>query len=48
MNFRHGSLESIILNALWELEANGVYKIPLKMFLITFVNHKQQKSLYNR
>ena len=30
MNFRHGSLESIILNALWELEANGVYKNSVK------------------
>lgn len=26
MNFKHGSLESIILNALWELEKSGVYK----------------------
>lgn len=30
MNFRHGSLESIILNALWELEADGVYKNSVK------------------
>lgn len=30
MNFRHGSLESIILNALWELEAKGVYKNSVK------------------
>ena len=30
MNFRHGSLESIILNALWELEATGVYKNSVK------------------
>lgn len=30
MNFRHGSLESIILNALWELEAAGVYKNSVK------------------
>ena len=30
MNFRHGSLESIILNALWELESKGVYKNSVK------------------
>lgn len=30
MNFRHGSLESIVLNALWELEAKGVYKNSVK------------------
>ncbi len=30
MNFRHGSLESIILNALWELETQGVYKNSVK------------------
>ncbi len=30
MNFRHGSLESIILNALWELESAGVYKNSVK------------------
>lgn len=30
MNFRHGSLESIILNALWELERAGVYKNSVK------------------
>lgn len=30
MNFRHGSLESIILNALWDLEAQGVYKNSVK------------------
>ena len=30
MNFKHGSLESIILNAMWELEKSGVYKNPVK------------------
>ena len=30
MNFRHGSLESIILNALWELESQGLYKNSVK------------------
>lgn len=30
MNFKHGSLESIILNALWELEKSGVYKNSVK------------------
>ncbi len=30
MNFRHGSLECIILNALWELESGGVYKNSVK------------------
>lgn len=29
-NFRHGSLESIILNALWELESQGLYKNSVK------------------
>ena len=30
MNFRHGSLESIILNSIWELEKDGVYKHSVK------------------
>ena len=30
MNFRHGSLGSIILNALWELESQGLYKNSVK------------------
>ncbi len=30
MNFRHGSLESIILNALWDLESQGIYKNSVK------------------
>lgn len=30
MNFRHGSLESIILNALWEQETKGIYKNSVK------------------
>ncbi len=30
MNFRHGSLESIILNAMWELESEGNYKNSVK------------------
>ena len=30
MNFKHGSLESIILNAMWELEKSGVYKNSVK------------------
>lgn len=30
MNFRHGSLESIILNALWSLESQGIYKNSVK------------------
>ena len=30
MNFKHGSLESIILNAMWELEKAGIYKNSVK------------------
>ncbi len=30
MNFKHGSLESIILNAMWELEKAGLYKNSVK------------------
>ena len=30
MNFKHGSLESIILNAMWELEKPGIYKNSVK------------------
>ena len=30
MNFKHGSLESIILNAMWELEKSGIYKNSVK------------------
>lgn len=30
MNFKHGSLESIILNAMWELEKSGFYKNSVK------------------
>lgn len=30
MNFKHGSLESIILNSLWELEKSGIYKNSVK------------------
>ena len=30
MKFKHGSLEGIILNALWELEKSGVYKNSVK------------------
>lgn len=30
MNFKHGSLEGIILSALWELEKRGTYKNSVK------------------
>lgn len=30
MNYRHGMLESIILNALWELEKSGAFKHSIK------------------
>lgn len=30
MNFKHGSLESTILTALWELEKSGIYKNSVK------------------
>ncbi len=33
MNLKHGSLESVILNSLWELENAVFIKILLKMFL---------------
>lgn len=44
MNFRHGSLESIILNALWKLEAKGIYKNSVKDvydYIITSENTKR-------
>ena len=30
MNLKHGSLESVILNSLWELEKCGIYKNSVK------------------
>ena len=30
MNLKYGSLESLILNSLWELESQGVYKNSVK------------------
>ncbi len=45
MNSRHGALESIILNALWELEKSGIYKHSVKE-VYDFINGKidQQRA----
>ncbi len=46
MNFRHGSLESIILGALWELEAEGMYKNSVKDVFDYISSSEKTKRAY--
>ncbi len=46
MNLRHGSLESKILNALWELEKSGVYKHSVKEITDLINKNQPQKRAY--
>lgn len=46
MNFKHGSLESIILNALWELESKGVYKNSVKDVFDRICKSENTKRAY--
>ncbi len=46
INLRHGSLESIILNALWELEKSGVYKHSVKEITDLINKNQPQNRAY--
>ena len=46
MNYRHGSLESVILNSIWELEKEGVYKHSVKEVWEDINNNNENKKAY--
>ncbi len=46
MNFRHGSLESIILNSIWTLEKDGVYKHSVKEVWENINNNSETERAY--
>lgn len=46
MNLKHGSLESIILNSLWELEKSGIYKNSVKDVFEYINNSNTSKRAY--
>ncbi len=46
MNLKHGSLESVILNSLWELEKSGIYKNSVKDVFEHINNTNSTKRAY--
>lgn len=46
MNLKHGSLESVILNSLWELERSGIYKNSVKDVFEYINNSNTSKRAY--
>lgn len=46
MNLKHGSLESVILNSLWELEKCGIYKNSVKDVFEHINNSNSAKRAY--
>jgi len=46
MNLKHGSLESVILNSLWELEKCGIYKNSVKDVYEHINNSNSTKRAY--
>ncbi len=46
MNLKHGSLESVILNSLWELEKCGIYKNSVKDVYEYINNSNTPKRAY--
>ena len=46
MNLKHGSLESVILNSLWELEKCGIYKNSVKDVFEYINNSSSAKRAY--
>jgi len=46
MNYRHGSLESVILNSIWALEDTGIYKHSVKEVWEHINNNNECKRAY--